>query len=240
MSDLDTTINIPDGISKAEFVYRSLRSCILTGELPSKTRLILDKIARQYSVSSVPVREAIRRLEAEGLVQFERNVGAVVASFNETDMLNSFETLAVIEAYVTGVSAGELNEEEIAQAEELNQQMRQAVKRDFSPQVFSQLNAQFHQLLASRCANPRLRLHLDLEWNHHAMHRFANQGYTLEWCVRSVTEHEEILKLIRARESSQKIEAYCRAHNLRVVKQLQAQEQPQTEENPISADEIPV
>lgn len=229
ITDLNTNPAIPTGISKAEYVYQSLRTDILTGEIASETRLVLDRVARQYSVSAVPVREAIRRLEAEGLVHFKRNVGAIVASFSEADMLASFETLAVIEAYVTGLSACALSNTEITKAEELNQQMRQIVKRDFSSQAFSKLNAEFHQLLASKCQNPRLQYHLNLEWNHHAMQRFANQGYTLEWCVHSVAEHDEILKLIRNREAAHKIEAYCRAHNLRVIKQLQATAQREEE-----------
>ncbi|MCS4484163.1 GntR family transcriptional regulator [Gleimia sp. 6138-11-ORH1] len=212
----------PD-VSKAEYVYLQLRDDILTGVLASKERLVLDRLARKYDVSAVPVREAIRRLEAEGLVNFKRNVGAVVTPVSERDLLDSLETLAVIESYVTGVSAALLDDAEIAEAEALNEKMRAVVRHEFSPDAFSVLNAQFHQLLASKCENPRLLKHLQQEWNQHSIQRLANHGYTLDWCVRSVTEHTEILKLVKAKAPSHKIEAYCRAHNMRVVKQLTAQ-----------------
>lgn len=216
------------GVSKAEFVYQQLRDEILNGVLASEERLVLDRLARKYDVSAVPVREAIRRLEAEGLVNFKRNVGAIVTPVSETDLLDSIETLAVIEAYVTGVSASLLSQAEIRQAEDLNEQMRAVVRRNFTPHAFSVLNAQFHLLLASKCQNPRLLAHLQQEWNQHSIQRLANFGYSLEWCVRSVTEHTEILKLIKARAPSHKIEAYCRAHNMRVVKQLTAEAKAET------------
>ncbi|EEH63931.1 transcriptional regulator, GntR family [Gleimia coleocanis DSM 15436] len=209
--------------SKADFVYQQIQQEILSGELVPGDRLVLDRLARKYGVSAVPVREAIRRLEAQNLVDFTRNVGAVVTAVSQEDLLASFETLAVIEAYVTGISVQRLSDSEISEAEQLNEQMREVVKRNFSSQKFSELNARFHRLLASRCTNPRLAMHLQQEWDHHAIQRFSNHGYNLEWCVRSVAEHDEILKLIREREASHKIEAYCRAHNLRVIKQVNLQ-----------------
>lgn len=214
-------------LSKADYVYQQIHQEILSGELSPGDRLVLDRLARKYGVSAVPVREAIRRLEAENLVDFKRNVGAIVTEVSQADLLASLETLSVIEAYATGISAPQLSSVELAEAEQLNEQMREIVKRDFSSQKFSELNARFHSLLASRCDNPRLVLHLKREWDHHTVQRFSNHGYHLEWCVRSVAEHDEILKLIKTKASSPKIEAYCRAHNLRVIKQVRLQNSQQ-------------
>ena len=72
-------------ISKSERVYRTLRQGILSGRYSAGYRLVLDRIAREIGVSAVPVREAVRRLEAEGLVEFQRNVGAIVTGVDKKD-----------------------------------------------------------------------------------------------------------------------------------------------------------
>ena len=66
-------------LAKSELVYRELRGHILSGRYVAGYRLVLNQIARELGVSSVPVREAIRRLEAEKLITFTRNVGAEVS-----------------------------------------------------------------------------------------------------------------------------------------------------------------
>ncbi|MPZ24184.1 MAG: GntR family transcriptional regulator [Dehalococcoidia bacterium] len=66
-------------LSKGEAVWRSLRSAIIDGSLPAGARLRQDEIAARWEVSSTPVREAFRRLEAEGLVELLPHRGVVVA-----------------------------------------------------------------------------------------------------------------------------------------------------------------
>ena len=68
-------------------------------------RLVLAKIAEDLGVSVVPVREAIRRLEAEGLVKFERNVGATVSGIDPTEYLYTMQTLSIVEGAATALSA---------------------------------------------------------------------------------------------------------------------------------------
>ena len=64
--------------TKAELVYSALRNRILTGEYPPGARVPISKVARELGVSAVPVREGIKRLEAEGLLRFETHKGATV------------------------------------------------------------------------------------------------------------------------------------------------------------------
>ena len=68
--------------SKSEQAYTAVKGRIVDGTYSPGYRLVLAKIAEDLGVSVVPVREAIRRLEAEGLVKFERNVGATVSGID--------------------------------------------------------------------------------------------------------------------------------------------------------------
>lgn len=65
---------------------------------------MLGQIAQELGVSAVPVREAIRLLEAEGLVTFERNVGAQVAMVDEIEYQHTMQTLALVEGYATALA----------------------------------------------------------------------------------------------------------------------------------------
>src|SRR5262245_45003271 len=71
-------------ISRFELAYTTIRQRILNGAYGPGYRLVLDELAREIGMSPVPVREAVRRLEAEGYVDFQRNVGARVATFDES------------------------------------------------------------------------------------------------------------------------------------------------------------
>ena len=79
--------------SKSERAYRLIRGRIDAGQYMPGHRLVLAPIAAELDMSVVPVREAIRRLEAEQLVTFERNVGAQVALIKETEYLHTMQTL---------------------------------------------------------------------------------------------------------------------------------------------------
>ena len=97
-------------------------------------------------MSVVPVREAIRRLEAEGLVTFERNVGARVSMIDDTQYRHSMETLAILEGAATALAARHLTAEDLRQARELNRRLVESLD-DFDPRLFTSLNQQFHSVL---------------------------------------------------------------------------------------------
>ena len=80
--------------SKQERVYRAVRKRIVDGTLPPGSRLVADALARELNVSPVPVREALRRLEAEGFVDYELNVGARVRTLDEGSWSETLEAIA--------------------------------------------------------------------------------------------------------------------------------------------------
>src|SRR5689334_25268318 len=72
-----------ESVTKQERVYRAIRERILSGAYGPGYRVVIDALATEFGVSALPVREAIRRLEAEGLVIFRPNAGAHVAPRSE-------------------------------------------------------------------------------------------------------------------------------------------------------------
>lgn len=93
------------GRSKADLAYDYLREQVLGGTLAPRQRVLAGPIAAQLQISAVPVREAIHRLAAEGLLQIERNVGARVAEIGELAYREGMEALAVLDGSATALAA---------------------------------------------------------------------------------------------------------------------------------------
>src|SRR5688572_16986824 len=89
----------PQGRSSVDRLEDALRERILSGAYPPGSRLILSKVAQEHSVSFIPVREALQRLETERLVSFEPNRGARVAEISIADMRDIYETRVVLEQH---------------------------------------------------------------------------------------------------------------------------------------------
>jgi len=113
------------GISKHERAYGVIRGRILDGDvragLPARPGRARPRARRQPG----PLREAIRRLEAEGWVKFERHVGAQVAPLADKELRQTFEVLALLEGCATALAAPSMRPKDLARARELNEQMRQ-------------------------------------------------------------------------------------------------------------------
>jgi len=113
-----------DSGSKSEQAYSWIRERISRHEYGPGYRLVLGPIAESLDMSVVPVREAIRRLEAEGLVTFERNVGARVTLVDETEYVFAMQTLGLVEGAATSLSAPLLTAADLARAAAVNDRMR--------------------------------------------------------------------------------------------------------------------
>src|SRR6185437_229140 len=144
-----------DTASKSERAYAWIRERIARGEFGAGYRLVLAPIAEALDMSVVPVREAIRRLEAEGLVTFERNVGARVTVIDENEYAFTMQTLGLVEGAATSMSAPLLTSEDLDRAAEVNERMQRLLEH-FDAHVFTQLNQQFHSVLYEPCPNPHI------------------------------------------------------------------------------------
>ncbi|WP_166970072.1 GntR family transcriptional regulator [Brevibacterium atlanticum] len=201
----------PEVLSKAETAYRWIRERVADQTYQPGHKLVLAQIALELDTSVVPVREAIRRLEADGLVTFERNVGARVAMVDQGSYAQSMETVAVLEGAAVAAALGHLGEEDLTAAERINEAMR-ALLEVFEPAEFTRLNHEFHEALYRRCPNERLCTLVGLEWDRLSHLRDSTFAFVPNRALESVEEHSRILALIRARASAQEVERAVREH----------------------------
>lgn len=202
--------------SKSERAYAWIAERIARREFVPGYRLVLGAIADELGMSVVPVREAIRRLEAENLVTFERNIGARVAIVDEAEYAHTMQTLGVVEGSATALAARLLSDEELDHAERINQQMI-ALLDHFDPHVFTQLNRQFHTVLCESCPNPHILDLVHRGWSRLAAIRDTTFAFVPGRAQESVQEHSDLLRLIREGADPLEIELAARAHRWRTM-----------------------
>jgi DNA-binding GntR family transcriptional regulator len=197
--------------SKAEQAYQAVKARIVEGTYTPGYRLVLSIIAKDLGFSVVPVREAIRRLEAEGLVTFERNVGATVAGIDPTEYLYTLQTLSIVEGAATALSAPLIDPAALARARAVNEEMRECLDH-FDPVRFTQLNQDFHSVLFEHCPNPHILDLVHRGWNRLASLRSSTFRFVPGRARESVEEHEALLQLIETGADADTIEKAARQH----------------------------
>lgn len=215
-------------ITKSQLAYEAIKGRIVDGSYGPGYRLVLDQLARELDVSAVPVREALRRLEAEQLIHFERNVGARVVAIDRAAYEQAMETVAIVEGAATGLAAPLLTPDALARARVLNERMRRSLA-EFDPLAFTALNAEFHEVLFSACPNPNLVELVHRCWTRLAAIRDSTFSTVPGRAPRSVDEHDRLLALIEARADAGEVEQFARRHRLATLDAYLSREEPRRE-----------
>ncbi len=210
-------------VTKSQLAYETIKARIVDGRYGPGYRLVLDQIGRELAVSAVPVREALRRLEAEELIEFERNVGARVIAIDPTAYQHAMQTVAIVEGAATGLAAPLLTPKTLARARALNDRMRRSLA-EFDPLAFTALNAEFHEVLFSACPNPHLVDLVRRCWTRLAAVRDSTFASVPGRAPRSVAEHDRLLDLIEGGSDPAEVEQYAREHRLATLAAYQARE----------------
>jgi DNA-binding GntR family transcriptional regulator len=205
--------------SKADHAYTLIREHIIDGRSSPGERLPIERLAREINVSVVPVREAIRRLEAEGFVTFTRNVGATVASIDLERYPETIEAVAVLEGVATGLAAPHITATDLKKAKALNDELRRSIGK-LDPVRFTRTNAQFHKTLYIRCPNRHIVGMVEREWALLETTRRSAFSLIPERASRSVDEHDELLRLIIDGRPGEEVEAFARRHRMRTARSL--------------------
>lgn len=206
----------PSRATKEQRAYETIKARIVEGVYGPGVRLVFDQLARDLEVSVVPVREAIRRLEAEGWVTFQRNVGAQVATIDVDQYRDAMESLALLEGFATATGAPRLDAAALAQAELINTRLRESLAA-FDPLGFTRLNHEFHVVLCQATPNAHLRSLLDREWQRLNLLRRTTFSLVPGRAQESVDEHDALLQMIRSGALPGTIERFARQHKLNTL-----------------------
>ena len=155
---------------------------------PAK-RLVIEQLARELDISAVPVREAIRRLEAEGYITYTRNIGATVGTIDLSRYPETVEALAVLEAAATALAMPQLDARRPRRGRAASTTTC-AQCRGLEPDRFTQMNHQFHETLYCKCPNSHILDMVNREWILLGTTRRSAFSFVPERAIGSVGEHE--------------------------------------------------
>lgn len=185
---MTTTIEEPLAVR----IGKALADRIISGAIAPGVRLRQDHIAEEFGASHVPVREAFRRLEAQGLVVSEPRKGVKVAGFSAEEVREVAGMRAALEVLALRNAMPNMTRAILDQAE-------QAIhdgERAGNVEVWEAANSAFHRAILAPCNMPRLMKAIDDL--HAASARFLFSGWRAEWEVPTDRDHLAILRALRA------------------------------------------
>lgn len=180
-------------------VADKLRDQIIRGEIPEGAQLRQDAIATQYHVSRIPVREALRQLDAEGLIAIVPNRGAIVPALSPDDIEELFSIRALLEPEVLKLSIPLLTEEDFSEAAAVLREYVDELRREDHVSSWGRLNWNFHSILYSRAKQPRF-MAIIRNVNNSGERYTRLQLYLTHGMKRANEEHHKILELCRQRD----------------------------------------
>lgn len=187
--------------SKVDYVYQTLREAIVSGELQPGEPIVQTDIAARLGVSPIPVREAIRRLIAEGLVVQEPHRSSRVAPLSPRALNEILIIRMHLEALAAREAAPHVTPQDLDDLRQIVRRMDEAIQRDDMPE-YGRLNKQFHLRLYQCCPYPLLVRMIQELWDNSDRYRSRTMfGSIPNLAARSQREHKRMLKLLEARDA---------------------------------------
>lgn len=184
----------------ADVVYNEIRARILSGEIAPSTQLKEEDLAQMCGVSRTPIREALRRLEADMLILRTDTQRSFVPVWSSDEIEEIFLLRALLEGHAAARAARLITEEQLAQLRLYDQAISSAIADEpIDYDGFVSNNRLFHELIIEVASSPRLARLVSLLVEQPILHRTARQ-YGREGMQRSHAGHEELIAAFAARD----------------------------------------
>lgn len=203
--------------TKSEIVYHIILDRIISGEYKPGDKLIIRRIAKELNVSEIPIREAIKNLEAEGYVTHDANKSVLVWKCSRDEIDGVFHIKGVLEGYATRMSIDYLTPSDIEELKAINEEMRTACTGEEATR-FSELNEKFHMRIYRDNPNRNLVSMIKELWIKWAVTRrvFATAPSRMD---DSIADHERIIELIQAKDYDT-LEMFTREHKFNAGREM--------------------
>ncbi len=206
---METNFNVTmnEYLPLRDVVFNTLRQAILRGELKPGERLMEIQLANKLGVSRTPIREAIRKLELEGLVLMIPRKGAEVAGITEKSLLDVLEVRRALEELAVQLTCDRITEEELIELRQAAENFKKTLKSDDITEI-AEADVKFHDVIYMATKNQKL---IQLLNNlHEQMYRYRIEYLKdPEVYPKLVREHEEIIKRITDREKEEASQIVC-------------------------------
>ena len=219
-------VNMDEYLPLRDVVFKTLRQAILKGELEPGERLMEIQLAERLGVSRTPIREAIRKLELEGLVLMIPRRGAEVAKISEKNLRDVLEVRRSLEELAIDLACQRIQEEELETLREAQKEFAAAVAAGDAMEI-AQTDEKFHEIIYSGTGNQKLMQILSNL--REQMYRYRLE-YIKDANKRQIllVEHEQILKALSLRhvqEAKLAVREHIDNQEITVLKNLKEQEE---------------
>lgn len=215
-----------------DVVYETLRNLILDGSLKPGERLRHDQLASRLQVSTMPVRQALRKLETEGLVSVQPRRGAMVMPLKIDDLEEVYYLRTLLECEATRLAVPKLSRDHLAEMRALLELMEEHIRANDMDALLS-LNRKFHLIIYTAAAKPLLSSMINTLWDRSEIFR---QAYTHlpNRALEAHVEHQQILEACEQRdaETAEKMVRLNIERTASVLLALHAESQAALEESP--------
>lgn len=194
----DFTVNMNEYLPLRDLVFNTLRQAILKGELKPGERLMEIQLAEKLGVSRTPIREAIRKLELEGLVLMIPRRGAEVAKISHKSLQDVLEVRRSLEELATDLACQRMTDKDMEALTKAEDNFRRAIETGDEMQI-AEADEAYHDIIYNATGNKKL---IQIINNlREQMYRYRLE-YIKDEAQRGtlLTEHEKILEAIRIRD----------------------------------------
>lgn len=201
-------VNENEYLPLRDVVFNTLRQAILRGEFKSGERLMEIQLANKLGVSRTPIREAIRKLELEGLVIMIPRKGAEVADITEKSLRDVLEVRKALEELAVQLACEKITQEELEELEQAGENFKKVLKRSKDITEVAEADVRFHDVIYMATDNQKL-IHL-LNKLREQMYRYRVEYLKNPDVHEQLTqEHEEIVYHIKRREKVEATAVTC-------------------------------
>ena len=196
--DMDFEVNMNEYLPLRDVVFNTLRKAILRGELKPGERLMEIQLANKLGVSRTPIREAIRKLELEGLVQMIPRKGAEVAQITEKNMQDVLEVRKALEELSVQLACERITPEQVEEMKMAAEDFRKVLKSGDVTKI-AEADVKFHDIIFAATNNQRLITLLNNL--REQMYRFRVEYLKQKECYpQLLEEHDKLIALISGGE----------------------------------------
>ena len=201
-------VNMDEYLPLRDVVFKTLRQAILKGELEPGERLMEIQLAERLGVSRTPIREAIRKLELEGLVIMIPRKGAEVADITEKSLRDVLEVRKALEELAVQLACEKITQEELEELEKAGENFKKVLNRSKDITEVAEADVRFHDVIYMATDNHKL-IHL-LNKLREQMYRYRVEYLKNPDVHEQLTqEHEEIVYHIKRREKVEATAVTC-------------------------------
>jgi len=184
-------------IPMRELIYQYMRSAIISGRLQAGVHLVEEELAKRLNASRTPVREALRKLESEGLVKHYRRRGVEVRQITPKDATDLYEMCALLEGYASNLMVQHASPDEVKKLRTILNEMRSSLDAgDRSREM--KYHRDFHLAIYAASGNKRLE---QLLCDYTEYLQLFRSYYIKDYWMQAFEEHEQLYRAIENRDA---------------------------------------